>query len=116
MQVAFAYNTSIHSSTRFAPYFLTHGREAWILVNVVLGQVVQGRPTDGSLEDFASPLLRCLDTAFSQTKDNNIVANRRQKSFYDAKLKHEPYEVGDLVWLNDPTESHCKLAPHRKGP
>lgn len=32
------------------------------------------------------------------------------------KMRHKPYEVGDLVWLNDPTESRRKLAPHWKGP
>ena len=71
----------------------------------MLGPLVRGRPVDGSPEDIASSILRRLDTAFSQTKENNIVASRRQKTFYDTRLRHEPYEVGDLVWLNDPTKS-----------
>ena len=75
------------------------------------GPLGRGRPVDGSLEDFASSLLRHLDTALSQTKENNIVASRRQYHFYDARLRHEPYEVGDLVWLNDPTESRRKRLP-----
>ena len=115
LQVAFAYNTSVHSSTGFMPYFLTHGREARTPVDVVLGPL-DGRLADGSPEDFASSLLRRLDTAFSQTKENNIVASRRQNTFYGARLRHKPYEVGDLVWLNDPTESRRKLAPQWKGP
>lgn len=52
---------------------------------------------DRSPEDFASSLLRRLDIAFSQTKNNNIVASRKQKTFYDTKLWHVPYEIGDLV-------------------
>jgi len=67
-------------------------------------------------EDFASFHLRRLDTAFSQTKEKNIVASRRQNTFYDTRLRHEPYQIGDLLWLIDPTESRHKLAPHWKGP
>lgn len=36
LQVSFAYNTIVHSSTGFTPYFLTHGREAHTPVDVVL--------------------------------------------------------------------------------
>lgn len=116
LQVAFAYNTTVHSSKGFTPYFLTHGREARTHVDVVLGPLVQGDAVWGSSEDFASSLLHRLDTAFGQAKDNNVVASERQKTYYDTRLRHEPYEVGDLVWLNYPTENRRKLAPHWKGP
>lgn len=40
-QVAFPYNTSVHTSTGFTPYFLTHGREARTPMDVVLGPMGQ---------------------------------------------------------------------------
>ena len=44
------------------------------------------------------------------------MASRKQKTFPDSKFRHELYKVVDLVWLNDPTESHRKLAHHWKVP
>lgn len=90
-QVAFAYNTSVHSSTGFTPCFLTHGREAWTPVDVLLSPLGQG-----SLVGFAGSLLRRLDMVFSLAKDNNLEASSRQKTLYDGKVRHKPYKVVDL--------------------
>lgn len=115
-QVAFAYNTSVHASTGFTPYFLTHGREARVPVDVLLGSGQQSGQVHDSLDDFVLSLRRRLDTAFRQTQDNSVTASNKQRTYYDSKQRHCPYDVGDLVWLNDPTESRRKLAPHWKGP
>lgn len=34
--VAFAYNTSVHSSINYTPYYLTHNQEAWVPVDVLV--------------------------------------------------------------------------------
>uniref|UniRef100_A0AAV2K7V7 Uncharacterized protein n=1 Tax=Knipowitschia caucasica TaxID=637954 RepID=A0AAV2K7V7_KNICA len=57
-----------------------------------------------------------LDAAFRQSRDNSVTASDKQRTFYDTRERHRPYEIGDLVWLHDPTESRRKLAPHWKGP
>ncbi|XP_049918280.1 uncharacterized protein LOC126401206 [Epinephelus moara] len=43
-------------------------------------------------------------------------AHEKQKLYYDGTVRHQPYAVGDLVWLHNPTEDHMKLAPHWRGP
>lgn len=85
-------------------------------MDVVLGPLVQDDLVHRPPEDFASSLLKCLDSAISQARDNNLAASKWQKTYYDTRLRHNLYNVGDLVWLNDPTESRRKLAPHWKGP
>uniref|UniRef100_A0A3P8S8H6 Integrase catalytic domain-containing protein n=1 Tax=Amphiprion percula TaxID=161767 RepID=A0A3P8S8H6_AMPPE len=106
----------VHSSTGFTPYFLTHGREACVPVEVLLGPRLQVDQVHDSLDDFVLSLRRRLDTAFQLTRDNSVTASDKQSAYYDAKQRHCPYDVGDLVWLNDLTESRRKLAPHWKGP
>jgi len=44
------------------------------------------------------------------------VAFDRYKLYHDSDLRHQPYTVGAMVWLNNPVESRMKLAPHWKGP
>ena len=34
------------------------------------------------------------------------MVQERQKLYYDMGVRHRPYEMGDMVWLNNPTESH----------
>uniref|UniRef100_A0AAV2MFI8 Gypsy retrotransposon integrase-like protein 1 n=1 Tax=Knipowitschia caucasica TaxID=637954 RepID=A0AAV2MFI8_KNICA len=45
-----------------------------------------------------------------------LEASERQKLYHDQTVCHRPYGVGALVWLNNPTESRTKLAPHWRGP
>uniref|UniRef100_A0A3Q3K986 Integrase catalytic domain-containing protein n=1 Tax=Monopterus albus TaxID=43700 RepID=A0A3Q3K986_MONAL len=93
--VAFTYNTTTHSCTRFTPFFLTHGREAQVPSDVLL-------PT------------RALDTqslsvAFSGARMHSEMAHDRQKLYHDEASRHQPYELGAMVWLRNPVESRMKL-------
>lgn len=114
--VAFAYNTSPHSSTHFTPYFLTHGREARVPADVILPTRALDPQMTGSHTDFVFSLQRKLDSAFSSARMHSEAAHERQKMYHDEGVRHQPYAVGAMVWLNNPVESRMKLAPHWKGP
>ena len=115
-QVALAYNTSPHSTTGFTPFFLTHGHEARMPANLLLPNATPSSSTPGSPADYVAQLTQKLQSAFSSATWNRDCAHTQQKQQYDKNVKHTPYVSGDLVWLNDPTTSKQKLAPHWKGP
>ncbi|CAG5897368.1 unnamed protein product [Menidia menidia] len=114
--VAFAYNTSKHSSTRFTPFYLMHGREARVPADVLVPASAPDFWGTGSLMDYASTIAERLESAFSTARLNSAEAHERQKLYHDQSSCHRPYMVGALVWLNNPPESRMKLAPHWKGP
>lgn len=114
-QVALAYNTSPHSTTGFTPFFLIHGFEARMPANIVLPDSAPSLGPNSPAE-YADKLTQKLRMAFQSAVNNRDYAHYQQKLQYDKRVKHLPYAKGDLVWLNDPTTSKQKLAPHWKGP
>lgn len=115
-QVAFAYNTSPHASTKFSPFYLMHGREARVPVDVLVSSPVMDSEKARSVSEYVTVLVKRLESAFGTARLYASEATERQKLYYDKAVCHHPHKVGTLVWLNNPTESRTKLAPHWKGP
>lgn len=114
--VLLAYNTAVHASTGYTPFFLTHGREANLPADVILGPTPQASPTTPSTMSYARKLTTSLRTAFKEVRQNTRLAGQKQKLAYDAKVSHRAYQEGDRVWLHDPTTVRQKLKPRWKGP
>lgn len=115
--VEFAYNTSVHASTNHTPFFLTHGREARLPADVILGDLpLTTNATPGSPSEYSASLRQRLYSAFNMVEDNIAVARARQKQYYDRHIKHSAYKPGDLVWVNLPALARQKLPPRWTGP
>lgn len=77
-QLALAYNTSRHSSTGFTPFFLTHGREARLLTNLLLPNCVPRSPSNLPA-DYAGDLMCKLQDVFTIATQNREHAYHQQK-------------------------------------
>ena len=91
-----AYNTSVHPSTGYSPFFLMFGRQARMPVDIMFGSPT---PPVASHAEYAVTLCQKLESAYQRVRDQMGHSLARQKELYDKKVHGNPFEVGDLVWL-----------------
>ena len=109
-KVCFAYNSSVHSSTRFTPFFLMFGGQAKLPVDLMYGS----SPQEVMLPvgEYVQNLRNTLQNAYALVRERLQVEHQRQKDFYDEKVYGKPFEVGVMVWvlsLAVPREQSRKL-------
>uniref|UniRef100_A0A3P8S9F9 Integrase catalytic domain-containing protein n=1 Tax=Amphiprion percula TaxID=161767 RepID=A0A3P8S9F9_AMPPE len=99
----------------FSPFFLVHGREPNLPLDVILNcSPTVTPPTPGTPAAYAANLSSRLTHAFAA--QSSALRKLRQKLQYDKKVVFRPHEPGDLVLLDDPAQKMNKLAPRWKGP
>ena len=97
--VCFAYNTSVHATTGYTPFYLIHGYEARLPVDVVYGSAPQ---KSTSYHDYVADMHQRITTTFEKVRERTRQEQLRQKQYYDQKVHGAPFQVGDLVWLWQP--------------
>ena len=96
-KVCMAYNTSVHASTGFTPFYLMFGREAKLPIDLMYGT---GNHKDMPTTEYANQLKKGLEEAYSCAREKLGASHERRKEHYDKQIHGQPFAVGDLVWLH----------------
>ena len=99
-KVCMAYNTSVHVSTGYTPFYLMFGREARLPIDIAYGTK---QPVQISTGNYATQMKHSLEDAYAEVRDNLNAAHRTQSELYNKKTHGKPYATDDLVWLHNPT-------------
>ena len=102
----FAYNTSVHASTGYTPFYLMHGYDSRLPVDILCGTFQQD---DMSHCEYVANLQKRLGHVFEKVREKTGQSLVRQKAYYDRKIHGEKFNTGDLVWLWNPA------VPRKKG-
>ena len=94
-----AYNTSVHATTGFTPFYLMFGRQARIPVDLMYDTA---QPENVSYGEYATKLQELLTKAYKLARELLAEKQERQTELYNKKIHGEQHEVGILVWLLNP--------------
>lgn len=104
-KVCFAYNSSVHSSTGYTPFFLMFGRQAKLPIDIVYGT---GENSELPASDYAVHLKKGLEEAYCTVREKLSASHEHRKTHYDKRIHGRPFKDGELVWL------HSTVVPRGK--
>ena len=98
--VTFAYNTTVHSSTKYAPFYLLYGRDARLPVDTML------LPVDAhetrTVEEYRAELVEGLRVAHEFSRDALERAKQTAELRRGSGKRVPEFEVGDEVMVKNP--------------
>jgi len=96
-RLCMAYNSSVHSTTGYTPFYLMYGRQARMPIDIMYG-MPSAQPKE--LSEYAANLRQSLEHAYRRVRDHMAQRLDRQTEVYNRRTHGEPFKEGDLVWLH----------------
>lgn len=94
--VVHAYNSCIHQSTGYSPYFLMFGRHPRLPIDLAFGIDTEQR-NRGSTRQYVKQVREQLTSAYDRAKENMQKSSSRNKARYDSSAHAAELEPGDRV-------------------
>jgi len=106
----FCHNSTVHSATKFQPYHLVYGNSVKIPTSLTNEPEPQY-----NYNDYQYEVKRQMQEAQALARSNLLEAKSKSKEQYDKTAKHQSFEVGQKVLLQEKAPKN-KLAPKWLGP
>ena len=94
--VAFAYNTRVHSTIGFSPFFLTTGQDAHLPTDVIAG--IERARVMRNYED-TTPFIEGLAAAYELARKRLQESARKRKLAYDSKHLDSVFSTDSIVMV-----------------
>ena len=114
--VQFAYNASVQVSTNESPFYLVHGRDARIPIDLKLAIYKQEKLKSPS--DYALMINARIQKAWKLTRQHIAESQLQQKRQYDRKAQGKDIRAGEAVWMTNHSRDKAsrKLRHTKSGP
>lgn len=111
-----AYRSSVHESTGVSPNKMVFGRQVALPIDLVLGRT---NPEKGNTSEYIQNLSDKINVIHNFARENIKLNSQSMIREYNAKIQHNPYKIGDAVWVYYPNQNlglERKLSRHWAGP
>ena len=103
-KLAFAYNSTIHKSTGFSPFYLMFGRQSKLPIDFMFGLEEEVAVDRKSHRQFVADWKESMQQAFDVANENIGKAGDYNKKHYDQKIRGDDLSVGDQVLMRNMRE------------
>jgi len=104
--VCFAYNTAVHASSTYSPYYLLHLRHPKTPLELLIEQPTAAATQ--SNDEYVQQTAERMRQTYAVVRDHLKASFDRNKKRYDSRVKSSHFEVGDFVYYYVPKNHYGK--------